>query len=158
MKLYLLRHGPAVSRQEWDKADSERPLTEHGIKVTNKVAQHICDLDLGLDALLTSPYARARDTARIVAKECGIKALLAEEPGLEPDRFTAAELRRILDEHPDAENVMVVGHEPSMSTVASDVIGGGSLRLKKSGLIRIDISNRESLRGELSWLIPPKLH
>jgi phosphohistidine phosphatase SixA len=53
---------------------------------------------------------------------------------------------------------MFVGHEPSMSDVASGLIGGGRLKLKKAGLIRIDIEDPEELAGELMWLAPPRLH
>jgi phosphohistidine phosphatase len=157
VRLYFLRHGPAESRHEWEGPDADRPLTERGITVTRRVAQHIAKLELGLDAVLTSPYARAVETARIVVDVLGSESLLAEERGLEPGRFSSDELRRIVGEYPAAENLMFVGHEPSMSDVAGDLVGGARLRLKKSGLIRIDVEDPAALLGKLVWLVPPKL-
>jgi phosphohistidine phosphatase len=157
MRLYLLRHGPAESREGWEGPDADRPLTERGIKVTRRVARRIAELDLGIDAILTSPYTRALETARIVADTLGAEALLAEEPGLEPRQFSADELRRMVDEHPESENLMLVGHEPSMSEVTSHLIGGAQLRLKKSGLVRIDVEDPTSMRGTLVWLVAPKV-
>lgn len=157
MRLYFLRHGPAESREGWDGPDAARPLTERGINVTRRVAQRIAKLDLGLDAVLTSPYSRALETARIVVDTLDEGTLLAEEPGLQPGRFSSEELRRIVDERASVKNLMLVGHEPSMTSVAGDLIGGARLRLKKSGLIRIDVEDPTSHNGELVWLVPPKV-
>jgi len=89
MKLYFLRHGLA-DWPEWDVArDHERPLTKEGLKKMKAEAKTIAALDLQLDAILSSPYTRAFQTADIVAKELGlevqIEPLLA--PGLDLDRL-----------------------------------------------------------------------
>ena len=157
MHLYLLRHGPAESRAEWTGPDSERPLTDRGIKTTRKVAERIAQLDLGLDVIVASPYSRAFEPARIVGKALDAEDIVATDEGLEPDRFSRGELPRIFSEHPDAEALMLVGHEPSMSRVTADLVGGGRIRLRKSGLIRIDLADPAMLQGELAWLLPPKL-
>ena len=158
MRLYFLRHGLAESRSDWEGADSERPLTEQGIEITTRVAEHIARLDLGLEAIVSSPYPRALETARIVSAALDAEELLAEDRGLEPKRFTSSELRRIVDAYPKAESLMLVGHDPSMTTVAGDITGGSRMRLRKSGLIRIDITDPASLSGDLVWLVQPKLH
>jgi phosphohistidine phosphatase len=157
VQLYLLRHGPAESRSEWTSPDAERPLTERGVKVTHKVAERIANLDLELDALITSPFTRALETARIVDDALGSVGILAEDPGLEPGAFTRTELQRIFSEHDGAQALMLVGHEPSMSRVTADVVGGGRIRLKKSGLIRIDFEDPQTLHGELVFVATPKL-
>jgi phosphohistidine phosphatase len=157
VQLYLLRHGPAESRSEWTSPDSGRPLTERGIKVTRKVAERIAQLDLGLNALITSPFTRALETARIVDDALSSPGILAEDPGLEPGAFTRTELQRIFTEHDGAEALMLVGHEPSMSRVTADVVGGGRIRLKKSGLIRVDFEDPRTLHGELIFVATPKL-
>lgn len=65
-------------------------------------------------------------------------------------------------------SVLIVGHEPYLSDIISDMIsngkgGGGHIVLKKSGLARIGItsstptsSTLPSLHGELKWLLTPK--
>jgi phosphohistidine phosphatase len=152
----MLRHGPAESRAEWTGPEPERPLTERGIKVTRRVAERIDTLDLKLDAIVTSPYSRALETARIVTDVLDADEILHTDEGLEPERFSRGELPRIFSDHPDAEALMLVGHEPTMSRVTADIVGGGRIRLRKSGLIRIDLADPAMLQGELAWLLAPK--
>jgi phosphohistidine phosphatase len=157
MRLYLLRHGPAESRAVWTDPDSERPLTPNGIKVTKKVARHIAELELGLDAIITSPYVRALQTARIVFDALDGSVPLLEEPALEPGRLSIETLPEILQATPNAGNLMLVGHEPSISEVTADLVGGGRIKLKKAGLIRVDVEEPSQLTGELMWLAPPRI-
>ncbi len=58
--------------------------------------------------------------------------------------------------------VLVVGHEPYLSKMVSEIIfdgnDGGRIALKKSGLARIRIiSSTPKFQGELRWLLTPKL-
>jgi phosphohistidine phosphatase len=70
MRLYFLRHGLA-DWPEWDPArDHERPLTKDGMKKMKEQAKTLLALDLKLDAILSSPYTRAYQTADIVAASC----------------------------------------------------------------------------------------
>jgi phosphohistidine phosphatase SixA len=50
---------------------------------------------------------------------------------------------------------MVVGHEPDFSSVIGQLIGSGSVVMRKGGLARVDITN--PMRGELVWLLTPQL-
>ena len=55
-----------------------------------------------------------------------------------------------------------VGHEPQLSLLVGMLAFGGSpplsFALRKGGLCRIDVERtKRGLRGELRWLIPPKL-
>ena len=155
MKLYFLRHGIA-DWPEWDVArDHERPLTKDGLKKMKAEAKAIAALDLQLDAILSSPYTRAFQTADIVAKELGlevqIEPLLA--PGFELDRL--AELVRA---HAAAQSLLLTGHEPGFSTVIGQLMGNGRLLMKKGALARVDLLGpvAEGLQGELVWLLQPK--
>jgi phosphohistidine phosphatase len=63
-------------------------------------------------------------------------------------------------------SVLIVGHEPYLTDMTSDIIsdrkggsgGGGHIILKKAGLARIGITSFTSpnLHGELKWLLTPK--
>ena len=82
MRLYFLRHGLA-DWPEWDVArDHERPLTKDGLKKMKAEAKAMATLDLQLDAILSSPYTRAYQTADIVARELGLEVQI--EPLLAP--------------------------------------------------------------------------
>jgi phosphohistidine phosphatase len=155
MRLYFLRHGLA-DWPAWDPArDHERPLTKDGLKKMKAEAKAIAALYLHPDAILSSPYTRAYQTADIVAKELGLEVRV--EPLLAPgfDRERLAELVRA---RAKAQALLLIGHEPSFSTVITQLIGGGRVQMKKGALARVDLAGEinEELQGELVWLLQPK--
>ena len=111
-------------------------------------------IDLGLDAVITSRLLRARQTAEIVAE--ALNVAVSEDPRL-AGGFSIDHLGAILAPHRDASAIMLVGHEPTFSTTISRLIGGGSIDMKKGTLARVDLHDTRQLRGELVWLIPPKI-
>jgi phosphohistidine phosphatase len=154
MKLYFLRHGLA-DRSAWMGTDFERPLTEEGKERMMHEADCIRQLDLGLDAILSSPLVRAYQTAEIVADRMNMLDLLVVDEQLEPG-FGPSDLAQILEGYPQADELMLVGHEPDFSETISFLIGGGSIVCKKGSLARVDLIDAGPLAGELVWLIPPK--
>ena len=156
MILYFLRHGLAGNRADWKGEDSLRPLTKKGMKNMVSQAKRLADLDLGLDLIITSPLARAFQTADIVADELKLGETMVQDERLAPG-FGIDDLAQLLNEHAGAENIMLVGHEPDFSQTISALIGGCRLVCKKGGLARVDIFSMDPLQGELVWLIPPGL-
>ena len=154
MKLYFLRHGRA-DRSAWMGMDYVRPLTEIGKERMVKEAEFMAQLDLGLDAILTSPLTRAYQTAEIVADYLDLLDLLVVDERLEPG-FGPSDLVELIAEYPRAEALMFVGHEPDFSQTISYIIGGGYVVCKKGSLARVDLTDAGPLGGELVWLIPPK--
>ncbi len=155
MKLYFLRHGLASDRAEWKGDDFARPLTEEGIAKMKKSAATIAKLELDLDLILTSPLVRAYQTAEIVAKQLNMADQLVKEERLGTD-FGAKVLVEIMADHPKADGLMLVGHEPGMSNAVSYLMGGGQVVMKKGGLACVELSDK-SVKGELAWLLPPKV-
>jgi phosphohistidine phosphatase len=155
MKLYFLRHGRA-DRSAWTGMDFERPLTEEGKESMAQEADRIHQLDLGLDAILTSPLVRALQTAEIIAERMNALDLLVVDERLEPG-FGSSDLAEILEEHPQADEIMLVGHEPDFSETISYLIGGGTIVCKKGSLARVDLVDAGPMAGELVWLVPPKV-
>ena len=152
MRLYFLRHGIA-DWPEWDPArDHERPLTKEGLKKMKDQARALADLGVEIDAILSSPYTRAFQTADIVAGKLGLE--VKAEPLLAPG-FACDKLAEITKAFDDNKALLLVGHEPSFSMVIAELIGGGRVQLKKGALARVDV-NRE-LRGELVWLLQPRV-
>ncbi|HEX7973898.1 MAG TPA: phosphohistidine phosphatase SixA [Anaerolineales bacterium] len=154
MILYFLRHGLAGDREDWQEDDSLRPLTEKGKTKMAREAKAISDLDLGLDLILTSPLVRALQTAQIVAKRLKMKDRLEQDERLSPG-FDLARLAAILESHPGAEAMLLVGHEPDFSETLSALTGGSRIVFKKGGLARADLSETNPPRGDLIWLLPP---
>lgn len=116
-------------------------------------------LKLTIDHIATSPLARSLETAQIVAKELQKSRLLEVWDELKPEA-DRADLYRKLRELKEEASVLVVGHEPYLSMLISDLISGSSrcrLTLKKAGMAKVEItslSNRPS--GELRWLLTPR--
>jgi phosphohistidine phosphatase len=156
VKLYLLRHGVAYEREEWTgESDELRPLTDDGIDAMKREAKSIRVMKLKLDVLVSSPLVRARDTAKIVARTLDLK--VNENDLLRPG-FDLEALRALLQQHSGAKRIMIVGHEPDFSIVIAQLIGGGTVVMRKGGLARVDVTVQgNSLRGELVWLLTPSL-
>ncbi len=155
MKVYFLRHGIAVEPDAWNGSDFDRPLTQEGHHRMEREANAIDELSLGLDCIVTSPLLRAKQTAAIVAAQLDMRAKVVEDPRL-GGGFNLTALGAIVSSHADASAMMLVGHEPSMSAVIGDAIGGASVELKKAALAAIELPDRASPSGTLLFLIPPK--
>ena len=147
MRVYFLRHGIAADREEWQGSDEERPLTKEGRKCMKREAKGIEKLDLRIDALITSPLTRAKETAEYIADHLDLKMI--EDARLRPG-FDANALTQVLGDHTEAKAVMLVGHEPDFSATISQLIGGGRIDLKKGGLACVE-------DGQLLVLLPPKM-
>lgn len=156
MMCYFLRHGPAGDRETWRGPDSERPLTPDGRKRIAREARTIADLKLDLERIITSPLVRARETAEIVAGELDLRDALIEDPRIDIG-FSTERLASVLRDHRDASAIMLVGHEPSMSAVIGEVIGGGNIDFKKGAVACVEITALSPPRGALVWLASPKL-
>ncbi len=154
MKLFFLRHGLAGDRSEWKGSDAERPLTSEGKEKMKRSASTMNELELGVDVIITSPLVRAQQTAEIVAQK--LDCSLIEDKRL-ASGFNVDKLHAILLDHPSTETVMFVGHEPDFSVTISAMIGGGHIVCKKGGLALVESPNARSRRGELVWLLPPKM-
>ena len=69
--LYLFRHGKAAS-QAPSQTDFDRPLVDKGVERTRRMCRMLADRSIRPDLLVSSPAARAIQTARIVADALGV--------------------------------------------------------------------------------------
>lgn len=162
MHLYFLRHGRAANTGDWSGDDDSRPLTEQGRDELREVARGLRRLDLGLDAILSSPLARARETAQIVAAELGLSAV--ETPLLEPG-CDLPQLAQLAKEYETAQDLMVVGHEPDFSSMIGALVGvrgPAHVEMKKAACCRVDLPTPSlapdgiAATGTLVWLLHAK--
>src|SRR5262245_28314743 len=139
MNVGIFRHGIAVARGTPGVAETERPLTPEGKKKTARAAKGLRRLDLGFDAIYSSPLPRALQTAEIVAQELKLgkpKILDALLPGT-PARHLLQEVRRLTEKSP-----LLVGHEPQLSASISIAVCGaakGSFAMRKAGLALLEL-------------------
>ncbi len=154
MQLIFFRHGPAGSKSEWQGPDAERPLTGDGRAVVEQVAALLARAGLSIDAVLSSPLARAHQTAEIAAATLGCPDRLADDERL-AHGFDRKRLATIVAEHSGAQTLMLVGHEPEFSAVIGQLTGG-TVVVKKAGVARVDL-DEQTMRGTLVWLLPPRV-
>jgi phosphohistidine phosphatase len=156
MRCYFLRHGLAADPEDSHHDDFKRPLTREGVEKMEREAKTIGDLELGLDVIVTSPLVRAQQTAEIVAKELKMRDRLVEDADLGLD-FDLKHLAGVLEKHAGANAIMFVGHDPSMSTTIGQLIGSARVEMKKGSLACVDMLEGPTPKGQLVFLLPPKV-
>lgn len=134
--LWLLRHADAAD----GVPDDARPLTDKGIRQAQAAGQALAQIGVRLDSCLSSPKRRAMQTAELACEPLGIA--VTSEPRLAGGPFDPEELAAGL------HDVMLVGHDPSISLALHDLTGV-HCRMSKGGLAGIS-------KGELLVLLRPK--
>ncbi len=162
MRLYILRHGIAAERDlSKFPDDSLRPLTGEGFKKTRAAARGMRSLRINLDLLITSPLVRAKQTASVVAEELRVDpGRIRESVALQPEAEPTDILRELADA-PPLDAVMVVGHEPHVSSLLARVVSGGErlmrVTFKKAALAMVEFDpHAPRSRGELGFFLQPK--
>ena len=128
MRLVLLRHGRAVDRADWSGPDPLRPLTGEGRRRTRRMVRAVAHLMVGISAIWTSPWVRARSTARLAARAWDLP--LEEQGWLAGGLQGAGDRLALLPRH----DVVLVGHEPDLGELVAALTGGPVVPLKKAGL------------------------
>lgn len=160
MNIYLVRHAIAVERDPRGRMDdAARRLTPLGIDRMRRSVRGLVAVGVQFDSIWTSPLARARETAELLAElpgySGGIEIVDALAGSGDHDRL----IQRIAAF--DGDHLALVGHEPDMGELASILVFGsiaGMFRFKKGGVARIQTGDDASspIRGELHWLLTPK--
>jgi phosphohistidine phosphatase len=157
MNLYLIRH--AIAEEETPSGeDSQRGLTDKGAKKMRQIAKGLRALGVEFDAILTSPYTRARQTAEILGDVFRLKKEVAISSNLAPDGDQNALLAEI-NENYTVDSLALVGHEPYLSTLVGLLVAGGApmeMTFKKGGVCRLLVDDLHYTRkGTLEWLLTP---
>jgi phosphohistidine phosphatase len=160
MDIFVLRHGDAGKRLPSASKDAERSLTAAGKKEVENVADSLEQMGVEFDRIVTSPLRRAKETAAVVAKQMKVGDHLEDWDELKPEG-NVAELYSRLAKLPQDSSVLMVGHNPYLSTFIGEVISGNNncrIDLKKAGMARIRVTStgNPKFAGELRWLLTPK--
>ncbi|NTX00989.1 histidine phosphatase family protein [Myxococcus sp. CA051A] len=121
MRIFLVRHGDADAEIPEGLGDEARALTA---KARANTAAHFASLSermgpIGL--ILTSPLVRTVQTSQILSFVTKHEGLLRAHRCLLPDMPVGA-VEPVLAEHAD-ENLVLVGHQPSMGALAAHLTG-----------------------------------
>ena len=135
--ILLLRHGDAEPDQ--GDGDAARRLTAKGEAQAVAAGRAIARIGLDVDICLTSPRVRALATATLACESLDLEPEISEPIGT--GDYDTLELVA------GRENVLLVGHEPALSTEVARLTGA-AIKLKKGGLAGLD-------RGLLRLLLRP---
>ncbi|MCC7437286.1 MAG: phosphohistidine phosphatase SixA [Armatimonadetes bacterium] len=158
MLIYLMRHGIAQPA-ELGISDSQRPLSEQGTLQTALVAKGLRQLGVRLDRVIASPLLRAQQTAEIVARILELPDPVLTDARLAPyGSFDT--ISQLIQEHRDAERLMLVGHQPAIGEGLSGLCGRGELAVEMGTATVAAVAAdgfRPQVRGTLEWLIPARV-
>jgi phosphohistidine phosphatase len=158
MELYVFRHGIAADAVA-GQSDADRALTDVGRKKTAEVVRTARRAGVDPSLIVSSPYLRAIQTARIAADEFGYRGDVLRTEALVP-HGTPEEVWSELRDYRDEPAVLLAGHEPLLSRLVAWLLAAPELRvdMKKAAMVRIDLENfGPAPQGTLRWMITPKL-
>ncbi|HEY7573300.1 MAG TPA: histidine phosphatase family protein [Nitrososphaeraceae archaeon] len=184
MELYLLRHGESAKSTRHGRGSNggvRNPgLTEDGKKEITRIAKSIRRFKITFDTILTSPLDSATQTAKIISSTFKMKGNIINCNELLPEGNNQ-ELYNRLQHYESESSILLVGHEPYLTHIIDDIISNQrrkvssrrsvnrrimketstterSIVVKKGGLAKIRIiSTTPKLRGELRWLLTPRI-
>jgi len=123
--LLLLRH----AKSSWDDPaldDHARPLTTRGIEAARRIARYLADQHLRVDLVLCSSARRATQTLEELqpATEATAEVQITDELYGASSRAILQRLRPI---DPTLSSVLVIGHNPGLEDLTSDLAGDGEV-------------------------------
>jgi phosphohistidine phosphatase len=119
MNIYLVRHGDAVPEDDAG-SDRDRWLSARGREAARILGRLLREQRLEPDAIVCSPLPRAVQTAELLAAGLDYVGAIASLRCLEP----AAHPRVAAGQVTSAGlKVLVVGHEPSLSSLGAHLLG-----------------------------------
>ncbi|MGE5436701.1 MAG: phosphohistidine phosphatase SixA [Syntrophothermus sp.] len=156
MNLYLVRHSDAQRYASGIK-DQDRKLTPEGILKTKLMASKWYNFIPSLDYIISSPYTRAQETAKII-----FDILKPNNPIILDNALISGSKTEdviTLVNSIDAENIMLVGHQPDMAehiSVLTTPQNTLEVEFKKTSIAKISFGEKVKKGiGVLEFLVPP---
>ena len=164
LNLFLLRHASAGTRRTNPKIDVKRPLDKDGKRHCLHLAYVLNGLKLSFDLIVSSPLKRCLQTAQLIGTETGYESKILHAKALEPDA-TYAQFHRLVGECRTYDNVLMVGHNPTITQFLGQMIGPtahqdeeGSatarVRMRKGTLARLSLDRGPAM---LQWCLEPRI-
>ena len=124
----LLRHASAEIKGFNQEEDHEKPLDEQGKTDCKNLSDWLKKSYLDFDLVITSDATRALQTSSLVFEPLNV--LIKRNPSFYLCNYEEI-LKTVKDLANDIRNVVIVGHEPSMSETMRELVG----------TVRPDLSN-----------------
>ena len=150
-----MQHGLALSEEQ----DPQRHLSPEGKAQIKRTASAMKEMGASFDLMISSPKARARESADIIAgtlsypiNEIEITDTLT--PNSSPEDFID-----FLAGFKDKERVFVVGHLPSLHNIALWLLCEScsiNIKFEMGGILRIDAERLPTHQGILRYYLLPE--
>lgn len=152
MYLYLVQHGEAKKEEE----DPRRPLTDKGREDVTKVARHIAEhARTGIKKIIHSGKLRAEQTAQIMASYLRPLEGVERAEGLDPLADPEIWSERLSGM---GEDLMIVGHLPHLSNLASKLVCGRTdkkvVEFRMGGVVCL---KRDDKEWSVCWILTPEV-
>ncbi len=149
MSLYLVQHGKSYP----ENIDPEKGLTPEGADDVTRIAGVAKNYRVHLSSLWHSGKKRARQTAEIINSVTGSDRGIEERPGMGP-RDDVRAIQEIITD----DDIMLVGHMPFMSRLASLLITGSEekpvFKFQNGGIVCLEKQPESSL-WIIKWALMP---
>ncbi len=157
--IYIARHAWAghFGDPQWP-CDSQRELDPEGAGRYRQVVEQLAERGFAPEIVATSPYARCRQTAELIARHTPGQPEVVELGALEP----GSDIEFLLQWTRDAacQQICWVGHAPDVNTMAAVLVGDGqaNIRFAKGAVAAIRLFSEIGYgAGELYWHATAKL-
>jgi phosphohistidine phosphatase len=154
--VYFLRHG--IAERQSVGGDRERKLTEEGKQELRRVLAFAKQAQVKPELVLSSPYARARETALLAMEELGLEGSPSFADALVPDSSAVNLWNDVRAQGVDS--LLVVSHEPLLSATVAWVLGTSKemVYFPPAGMVAIEFGSAGAApAGMLRWMITPEL-
>lgn len=158
--LIIVRHAK-TERSSATGSDSDRELTERGLKDAPALGKALRKLDLVVDQVLCSTAVRARQTAEALLEKLHFDGSVDYRPSMYLAEATA--LLDLLRAEGEGTTVMMIGHNPGLEDLAGLLTSGRAqgVHLCTGAMVRIDFDMHDWVdiapgRGALTWILTPE--
>ena len=152
MYLYLVQHAEAKTEAE----DPSRPLSNAGQAAAARMGKLIQNLRPSVAAIWHSDKLRARQTAEVFSTSVAARDGLQQKAALAPLDDVAPIVAQ-LQQH--KKNLMIVGHLPHLSKLASTLLAGDPERkvvnFQMAGIVCLLRDDDNKGNWSLQWMLTP---
>lgn len=149
MLVHLMQHGACLPKE----LDPHQPLSPVGKEQIHKSAEACRVLGLQFELIVASPKTRALQTAEIVAEHTGYPPSRIEVSEAVKAMAPSSDTIDYLQEYDGLKSILIAGHLPSLSNVASQLLVQNSnlrIAIENGGLMQLDVSFPKR-KARLNW-------
>ncbi|UII24936.1 histidine phosphatase family protein [Fulvivirga maritima] len=135
--LFLIRHAKAMDRQN-NQSDSERELDSVGLQNATRMGMNMEHQNVRPDIIISSPALRAHTTASLIAEQIKYDTSKIHHNPEIYEASTRTLLQVINQFKNEWSNVILVGHNPSISYLAEYITKDEIGNMTTCGVVRIE--------------------